>query len=84
MKESLERQDSAALFALYLHRRRGHSGGAPMKILIIDDEPNIRHMMRLTLEPAGYEVDEAGDGETGIDYFRGVTTTRSSSIRRCP
>jgi DNA-binding response OmpR family regulator len=41
-----------------------------MKLLIIDDEPHIRHMMRLTLEPAGYEVDEAADGQSGLDMFR--------------
>ena len=33
-----------------------------MKLLIIDDEPHIRQMMRLTLEASGYEVDEAADG----------------------
>ena len=33
-----------------------------MKVLIIDDEPHIRQMMRLTLEAAGYQVDEAADG----------------------
>jgi DNA-binding response OmpR family regulator len=37
-----------------------------MKVLIIDDEPHIRQMMRLTLESAGYEVDEAGGGEDGL------------------
>ena len=37
-----------------------------MKVLIIDDEPHIRQMMRLTLESAGYEVDEAGSGEDGL------------------
>src|SRR5262245_23296630 len=37
-----------------------------MRVLIIDDEPHIRHMMRLTLEVSGYEVDEAGSGEEGI------------------
>ena len=31
-----------------------------MKLLVVDDEPHIRQMMRLTLETAGYEVDEAG------------------------
>ena len=40
-----------------------------MKLLIIDDEPHIRHMMRLTLESAGYAVDEAGDGQSGLDRF---------------
>jgi len=37
-----------------------------MKVLIIDDEPHIRQMMRLTLEASGYEVDEASDGEEGM------------------
>ena len=41
-----------------------------MKLLIIDDEPHIRHMMRLTLEGAGYHVDEAADGQAGLDRYR--------------
>ena len=40
-----------------------------MKLLIIDDEPHIRQMMRFTLEAAGYEVDEAADGQAGLDRF---------------
>src|SRR3981081_3139650 len=32
------------------------------RVLIIDDEENIRQMLRLTLETAGYEVGEAEDG----------------------
>jgi DNA-binding response OmpR family regulator len=28
----------------------------PERVLIIDDEENIRQMLRLTLETAGYEV----------------------------
>jgi len=32
------------------------------RVLIIDDEENIRQMIRLTLETAGYEVGEAKDG----------------------
>jgi FixJ family two-component response regulator len=40
-----------------------------MRLLIIDDEPHIRQMMRLTLEAAGYEIDEAPTGEDGLDQF---------------
>jgi DNA-binding response OmpR family regulator len=40
-----------------------------MKLLIIDDEAHIRTMMRLTLEAAGYQVDEAGTGEAGLALF---------------
>jgi CheY-like chemotaxis protein len=40
-----------------------------MNVLIVDDEPHIRQMMRLTLEAAGYHVDDAADGQAGIDRF---------------
>jgi CheY-like chemotaxis protein len=40
-----------------------------MKILIVDDEPHIRQMMRLTLEAAGHQVEEAVDGEAALDRF---------------
>jgi len=39
------------------------------RILIIDDEEHIRRMMRLTLEVAGYEIEEARDGQEGIGLF---------------
>ena len=39
-------------------------------ILIIDDEPQIRSMIRLILERAGYTVIEAADGVEGIRQFR--------------
>ena len=37
------------------------------RILVIDDEAHIRHMMRITLEAAGYEVGEAADGLRGLE-----------------
>ena len=40
-----------------------------MKLLIIDDEPHIRQMMRITLEAAGYQVDEAAEGTAGLERF---------------
>ena len=36
------------------------------RVLIIDDEENIRQMTRLTLETAGYEV---GEAESGMEAF---------------
>lgn len=39
------------------------------RILVIDDEENIRRVTRLTLEAAGYEVGEADDGERGLAAF---------------
>ncbi|HVM62667.1 MAG TPA: response regulator [Verrucomicrobiae bacterium] len=35
-------------------------------ILVIDDEPPIRRLLRLTLEPQGYQIYEAESGELGL------------------
>lgn len=40
------------------------------RILIIDDDEQVREMLRLFLECAGYEVLIAADGRTGMDLFR--------------
>lgn len=40
------------------------------RILVIDDEAPVRDMMRQTLERAGYEVVEAGDGRRGMAQLR--------------
>ena len=39
------------------------------RVLVIDDETNIRRMMRLTLEADGYEVEDAADGLKGLELF---------------
>jgi CheY-like chemotaxis protein len=39
------------------------------RVLVIDDETNIRRMIRITLEADGYEIEDAGDGKTGLDLF---------------
>jgi CheY-like chemotaxis protein len=41
------------------------SSGAP-RVLVVDDDPNIRTLCRLELEYAGLEVIEAGDGRAGL------------------
>jgi DNA-binding response OmpR family regulator len=37
------------------------------RILIVDDEPNVRLMLETTLASVGYEVTEAGDGQAALD-----------------
>lgn len=37
------------------------------RILVVDDEPQIRRIMRTTLIGAGYEIDEAKTGEEALD-----------------
>jgi len=40
------------------------------KVLIIDDQPEMRDIMRRSLELAGHEVAEASDGSGGIAQYR--------------
>ena len=40
------------------------------KILVIDDEPELRMMIRTRLEANGYEVSEAEDGAIGLQKAR--------------
>ncbi len=40
------------------------------RILVIDDEPQIRRIMRTTLTGAGYEVDDAKSGQEGLEKVR--------------
>ena len=40
------------------------------KILVVDDEPQIRRMLRTTLTGSGYQVSDARSGEEGLERFR--------------
>ncbi|MCP5283919.1 MAG: response regulator [Burkholderiaceae bacterium] len=38
-------------------------------IMLVDDSPSVRTLMRMALERAGYQVVEACDGEDAIDHL---------------
>src|SRR4029077_16988496 len=40
------------------------------RLLIVDDEPNLRHSLSYALRQEGYEVATAEDGERALDMFR--------------
>lgn len=40
------------------------------RILVVDDEPQIRRIMRTTLTGAGYEIDDARTGEEALEKVR--------------
>ncbi len=40
------------------------------RVLVIDDSPTVREMMRTALEPAGHEVLQAADGRIGVEVQR--------------
>ena len=39
------------------------------KILIVDDDQEIREILRVLLESEGYIIDEANDGKTALERF---------------
>jgi CheY-like chemotaxis protein len=42
----------------------------PQSILVIDDDENIRLLLRAILEPEGYRVLEASDGDKGVKEYQ--------------
>ena len=40
------------------------------RILVVDDDPQIRRVMRVTLTAQGYEVDDARSGEEALEKLR--------------
>ena len=59
------------------------SGRMKSKILVVDDEPQIRKALKLNLEVRGYDVLEASTGETALSLTRASTPTSCSSISAC-
>ena len=41
-----------------------------IRILLVDDDPNIVQLVRLYLEKENYEVDVAERGDTAVEMFR--------------
>jgi DNA-binding response OmpR family regulator len=61
------------------NRRRGFNYPRPLprlttkgmaRILIIDDDPDMRAVLEQTLSAAGHDIVLAGDGQEGIDQYR--------------
>lgn len=53
------------IYGLVSGRRRSMSA----RILIIDDDQQIRMLLRRKLETVGYSADEASDGRAGFDMY---------------
>ena len=45
------------------------SAAAPLKVLVIDDEPPIRKLLRMGLGTQGYEIIEAANGKAALDLL---------------
>jgi two-component system KDP operon response regulator KdpE len=42
---------------------------APLRVLVVDDEPPIRKLLRMGLSAQGYQIIEAGSGKTALDLL---------------
>lgn len=51
---------------LYSVRQVDEGHGGPKRVLLVDDEPAMRLLCRVNLPHSGFEVTEAGDGETAL------------------
>ena len=49
----------------------GHRGmsAAPLKVLVVDDEPPIRKLLRMGLSTQGYDILEAPNGKTSLELL---------------
>ena len=47
-----------------------------MRVLLVDDEPNIRRTLRLTLEPMGHSIAEASSCESAMRELELVSHRR--------
>jgi CheY-like chemotaxis protein len=43
---------------------------ASCTVMVVDDEPDMRHLLRVTLENAGYGVVEAAHGEAALEQVQ--------------
>ena len=43
---------------------------ASCTVMVVDDEPDVRYLLRITLEAAGYGVVEAAHGEAALEQVR--------------
>ena len=52
---------------MWKQARKNIGGNNILKILIVDDEPDLREMLNLMLQKEGFETEEAGDGTDFLD-----------------
>ena len=60
-------------FGVFVHAAGCRAGRKPMSaasILVVDDEPQIRRVLRTTLSFRGYELVEASSGEEALEIAR--------------
>jgi DNA-binding response OmpR family regulator len=56
--------------SLDAHEIRPRSEAGIGRVLIVDDEPNVRFVFRTALESVGFTVDEAAEGLEALDWLK--------------
>ena len=51
--------------------RKDELVGEPACVMVVDDDREVRDMLRLALEQVGYLVEDAGDGAEALERLRG-------------
>jgi hypothetical protein len=59
--------DRARLGAVVARYRREPAAGAGADVLVVEDDPSTRAMLRRTLEKEGWSVREAANGRAGLE-----------------
>jgi CheY-like chemotaxis protein len=54
------------------------------RVLLVDDEPDVRHSVSRSLQVMGYHVDVAADGAEDVDRSRPGTRMWCCSTSPCP
>jgi hypothetical protein len=75
-----ERAGARAAFYFSLGQRRRPRKLSAEKILVVDDDPQIRRVMKATLVGHGYEVIEARTGEDALEILPARCPTWCCSI----
>jgi CheY-like chemotaxis protein len=72
MAEGGRRRRSAPLVAT-APKNGSHSNPVVGGVLVVDDEPGVREMLRLSLSLEGWTVEEATSGEDAIEHWKAST-----------
>ena len=54
---------------------RAHLAGASARVLVADDEPTLRRLLKTVLQTGGFQVTEATSGQEAIPMLRGGTAS---------
>jgi PAS domain S-box-containing protein len=73
-KKPLVPRDLAVTIQQVLAQRTEQAPRTGARILLIDDDNQLRYLLRQLLEAAGYDVVEASDGSQGVQRYRDAPT----------